>query len=106
MSLILRNKGKKKAVLRRKKNGREGTFSTDDDKYNVELELLIKKKKENKIHQSTFEDDESKQFDLRMEKQSSKQSILNTNDNIIENSVIPNSVESILSSRPSTPTKL
>ena len=105
LSPVSGNKGKKKAVLGRKKNGRKGTRSTEEDRCNAELELSIEGEKENEVHQSTFEDDEGEQFDLAMEGQSSEQCVLNAGGNVVEGSVTPKSVESILSSGPSTPTK-
>lgn len=92
LSPVLGNKRKKKAVLRQKKIGWKETQSTKKDRYNAKLVLLIEKGKENKVYQSISENDEDEQFDLAIKKQSNKQSVLNTSDNIVKGFITPRSV--------------
>lgn len=58
LSLVSENKRKKKLVLKWKKNRQKKTWLTGKDKCNVKLKLLIKKEKENKVHQYIFKDNE------------------------------------------------
>ena len=105
LSPVSGNKGKKKAVLGWKKNGQKGTRSTEEGRYNAELELSIEGVKKNEVYQSTFENDESEQFDLAMKGQFSEQPLLNVGGNVVESFVTPKLVQSIFSSGLSTPTK-
>lgn len=50
LSPVSRNKGKKKAVLEKKKNGWKRKRLTEENRYNAELELSIEREKENKIY--------------------------------------------------------
>lgn len=45
-------------VLKWKKNRQKKTWLTEKNKCNVKLKLLIKKEKENKVHQYIFKDNE------------------------------------------------
>lgn len=64
VELCLGKEREEESDVRTEKNRQKRIRLIEEDRYNAELELSIEEKKENKVYQSTFEDDEGKQFDL------------------------------------------
>lgn len=69
--MLSQDKGKKKAVVGRKKLEKMRARSTKEDRHYAELELSVGEEKENKVHQ--YNNGEGEQFGLAMERQPSKQ---------------------------------
>lgn len=103
LSLRFKNKGKKRAVIRRIANSQRRVQSSEENRNNVIIESAIDDKKENGVRKLSFGKDAEEQFDLAMEDFIEKLSELEKGGKEI--SVTPKSTKNVYSPEPSTPSR-